>query len=116
MNPAACWQTNTVDGVARLTAIECVVQSILGLALRIAGLGVLLMLVIGGFQFLTSGGNPEKTKQATNTLTYAIYGLVLIIISWLVLLLIESLTGIKVTEFHILIPNTEGTTQPGIEV
>ena len=59
------------------------------------------MLIVGGFQYLTAGGNPEKTKAAGNTITYAVIGLVVILGAWFILLFIEKFTGVKVTEFNL---------------
>jgi hypothetical protein len=59
------------------------------------------MLIVGGFQYLTAGGDAKKTQAASNTLTYAIFGLVAVIAAWFILLFIEKFTGVKVTEFNI---------------
>jgi cytochrome bd-type quinol oxidase subunit 2 len=36
-----------------------------------------VMLIVAGFTYMTSGGNEEKTQKATKTLTNAIIGLVI---------------------------------------
>jgi type IV secretory pathway VirB2 component (pilin) len=37
-----------------------------------------IFIIIGGYMWMTSSGNPEKIKQAQGTLTWAIIGLVLL--------------------------------------
>ena len=54
----------------------------------------LLMVVIGGYMWMTSSGSPDKVKQAQGTLTWAIIGLVFIIIaSLLVKTVIDYIVG-----------------------
>jgi len=90
-----------VDGVPTLKCFEVVFSNILNVAVGFAVVVLFLFLVIGGFKFLTSGGDPKATESAKNTLTYAILGLALLVGIWFILLFIEKLTGIKVTEFKI---------------
>jgi len=63
------------------------------------GLISFVMILVGGFTILTAGGNPEGLKKGGQTITFAIGGLVLSIVAWLLLLLIENITGVKVTLF-----------------
>lgn len=50
-----------------------------------AGVGLLLMLLGGGFTFLTSAGDSKKLEQGKQQLTNALLGFVIIFISfWLV--------------------------------
>jgi hypothetical protein len=65
------------------------IGSILSLAIPIvfliAGIALLAMIVMGGFTFLTSAGDPKKMEQGKNQLTYAIVGFVIIFAAvWLV--------------------------------
>jgi drug/metabolite transporter (DMT)-like permease len=96
-----CWKPYLKDGVATLQALECIFTNFLNIVIRLAGIAVFIMLIIGGFQYLTAGGDPKKTQAAQQTLTYAIVGLVVIIAAWFILLFIEKFTGIRVTEFTI---------------
>jgi hypothetical protein len=83
---------NTVTGTINETLFEggtLTVGSILTRALTviflIAGVALLAMILMGGFTFLTSAGDPKKMEQGRNQLTYAIVGFVIIFASfWLV--------------------------------
>ncbi|MDD2270426.1 MAG: hypothetical protein PHG60_02515 [Candidatus Dojkabacteria bacterium] len=59
--------------------------------------GVILALafvIIGGYMWMSSAGNPDKIKQAQGTLTWAIIGLVFVLISGLLLkTLIDYIVG-----------------------
>lgn len=54
----------------------------------LAPLGIflaVLMVVIGGYMWMTSSGSPDKVKQAQGTLTWAVIGLVLVMIAALLI-------------------------------
>lgn len=93
--------TKEMVEVATLKGFECIVQVVLNLIVRFAGIALFIMLVIGGFKYLTSGGNPEETGKAAKTITTAILGLVLLLGAWLIILLIQEITGVSLTEFVI---------------
>lgn len=106
MDITQCWIDKggvaTGSGDApKLQALECIFGVILNLVVRFAGIALFLMLVIGGFKYLTSGGNPEETGKAAKTITTAILGLVLLLGAWLIILLIQEITGIELTKFVI---------------
>jgi type IV secretion system pilin len=58
------------------------------LLLSISGAIALLIIIISGYNYALSGGNPEKVKAARETLTAAIVGLLFIIFSTVILQII----------------------------
>lgn len=103
MTIGQCWELHTVDingeKVAKIQALECIILQLFHIAVRLAGIAVFIMLIIGGFKYLTSGGDPKAAESARKTITYAILGLVLILAAWFILRFIETFTGVSVTEF-----------------
>ena len=89
------------DGVATIKGFECLYQNILQIIVGVAGIAFFLMFIVGGFKYLTSGGDSKKTAAASSTLTMAVIGIVGVIVSWLILLFIQNFTGINVTQFKI---------------
>ncbi len=92
------WQTITgekvlciVDGVPTLKCLEAVFGNIIFAASTLIILVLFVMLVIGAFTYLTSGGNPERVKKAQGTLKFAIIGFILFILSFLILQIINFL-------------------------
>lgn len=65
------------------------IGAILGILLSLSGGIALILIIAAGYQLMTSGGNPEKVKEARERLTSAIVGLLLIIFS---LLILQTLT------------------------
>lgn len=49
--------------------------------IRIAALAAVGYVIYGGIQYITSGGSPESTKKAQNTIINALIGLVLAILA-----------------------------------
>jgi hypothetical protein len=43
-----------------------------------------IMIIVGGFRYITSGGSAEGTKSARNTIIYALVGLVVIAVAQII--------------------------------
>jgi hypothetical protein len=87
---------------ARLQDIEKIIQNFLSMAIRLAGVALFIMIIIGGFKYLTAGDNPKAAESARNTMTYAILGLVMVIGAWFILKFIATFTGVtNILEFAI---------------
>ena len=54
-----------------------IVSSIIIWAYVIIGIVAVIVLIIAGVQYITSEGEPEKTKRAQATITYTIIGLII---------------------------------------
>ncbi|MEK7525943.1 MAG: hypothetical protein AAB546_00490 [Patescibacteria group bacterium] len=81
-------------GVATIGGFETLFSNVVGLAVGFAGLALFIMLLIGGFNFLTAGTDAGKAQGAQKTITYAILGLVFIVASYFILQLIGNFTGV----------------------
>jgi hypothetical protein len=97
----SCWEEFSVNEVATLQAFECIFESLINIAISVGGVIAFIMLIMGGFSYLTAGDDPKKAQKARNTITFAVIGLVLLIAAWFILSFIEELTGINVTIFKI---------------
>jgi len=63
-----------------------------------AGLILLLMLIMGGFQMLTSAGDPEKVKAGQGKITTAVIGFLIVFAAYWLMQIIEVLLGFKILE------------------
>lgn len=93
--------TCLIDEVASINCLESLFGQLVSIAASLASIVLFIMLVIGGFSYLFSGGDAKKTEAAKGTLTAAILGLVLIVGAFIILVLIKAFTGIDVTIFKI---------------
>lgn len=87
---------------AQLSALETVFGNVVNVALGFAGIVLFVMLLVGGFRYITAGGDPKGIEGARKTLTYAIAGMVLVALSYLILNFIANLTGAPITDFKIM--------------
>lgn len=90
---------------AKIGDLECIVGSVISWVLGLAGVVLFIMLLLGGFKYLTSTGDPKALEGARKTLTSAIIGLVLVASAYLILVVINALTGADVLNFKVWIPN-----------
>ena len=89
---------------APISALGDLFGNVVSAIIALAGIALFIMLLTGGVGYITSGGDPKAVEGAKNKITYAIGGLLLILISYLILVVIENITGAPVTEFHIVVP------------
>lgn len=89
------------DTPPSLKDLETVFSSVVKALIGFIGITLFILLIVGGIKYITSGGDPKATESAQKTITYAIGGLVLILISYLILVMITQITGVNVTEFKI---------------
>ena len=86
---------------AQISEISTVIKNIISILAPVASVVFLVMVIYGGFKYIRSRGDPKNTEEARNVLQYAIIGAVLVAASWLILLLIEQVTGATVTTITI---------------
>jgi hypothetical protein len=71
------------------TNINEVVAWLYYFMISISGLSAFVMLVRGGFMWMSSAGNPNTLGEAKDTITSAILGLIIILASFLILQVIN---------------------------
>lgn len=95
---------NTTDDIATIAGFEALFANIVGVVLAIAGILLFIMLILGGIRFLQSGADASKAEAAKKTLTSAITWVIFIILAFLLLVFIQELTGLSVTNFVVVQP------------
>lgn len=86
---------------AGLKQIEDVFKNFIQVIVYFGFIVLVVMLVMAGIKYLTSGGEPKAVAQAHQTVTWALLGILFLAIAWLILLLIQTFTGVEVTSFNI---------------
>ena len=84
-----------------LAEIEKVVSSTISATVGLAFVASLVWLILAGFKYLTSGGEPKALQSAHQTASWALLGILFLAIAWLILQLIQAFTGVPVTIFDI---------------
>ncbi len=86
-------------GPAGLEQLQQLIQRIINLSVGLAFIVLTLMLFYAGIRFIMSNGDPKNIQAASQTIIWAILGILFLALAWLILLLIETFTGVKVTQF-----------------
>lgn len=100
---AASLPPNTGPEAAGLNWIQDLIRRILQLSIGLAFVTLVVVLVTAGIKYLTSGGEAKALQSANMTVTWALLGMLILAVAWLVLLLIEAFTGLKLSIFDIKI-------------
>ena len=81
--------------------IPALVSGLIKLILVIAALIAFFFLIIGGIKWITAGGDKANTETARNTLTAALFGLLIVFGAWAIIRLIETFFGITILQLEI---------------
>ena len=84
-----------------LQGFECIIQRVFNIIIPFAGIAAFVVLIAGGFAYLTSAGDPKKVQQAQGMITGAIIGIVVTLAIWFIFQLIKVITGVDVLQFEI---------------
>jgi len=74
--------------------IEDVVAGVIDFIFLVAMVLVPIIILFGAFSFLTSGGDPAKTKMAKKIILYSLIGLFIIIFAKGIVYLIRQMLGV----------------------
>lgn len=91
-----------MNDVATIKDFEGLFSNIVGLLIGLGAVIFFIMLILGGFSYMSAGGDPKAMEGAKKTLTYAIGGMILLALSLLVFRVIEAFTGINLLQFKIV--------------
>jgi len=85
--------TTVLENPLNIDSIEDLIQNIVDWIFKIALIVAPLMIIIGAFIFLTSGGNMEKVTQGKNIIKWSVIGLAIIVGSKAIIALIKNIIG-----------------------
>lgn len=102
----AAEETITIDqpSQVKITNLGSLISGAIGLALIGASLAAFFYLILGGFQWITSGGDKAGTEAAREKITAAFIGLAIVVTAWAVMRLIETFFGLTILGGDIEIP------------
>ena len=69
-------------GLAQYWDIESILGKVVNLAVASTGVIAMMMIIIGGFWYLTSAGNSEPAKKGMHFIMYAVIGIVVVSLSY----------------------------------
>ena len=87
--------------IATLQGFNCIFWNILKIIIPLSGLAAFVILIVGGFQYLTSAGDPKQAQKAQSIITGAIIGIVTIITIWFIFSMLQYITGYNPLQFAV---------------
>ncbi|MCX6741326.1 MAG: hypothetical protein NTY61_02935 [Candidatus Parcubacteria bacterium] len=79
------------------TDLTVIIGSIISIVIQFLGIIAVIIVLIGGFIWMTSGGDSEKIKKARDLMTNGIIGLVIIILAYaIVTFILKRVVGLTV--------------------
>ncbi len=72
--------------------LKTTVINIISWVLGILALVAVVMIIIGGFQWLTAAGNEEKIEKAKKVISAAVIGLIIVLLAWAIVIFVAGTT------------------------
>lgn len=89
----------------KYTNIGTLISNIISFVLIAGVLIFFFMLLFGGIQWMTAGGDKVGTQAARGRITMALIGLLVVFASWAVMMLLETFFGIYIFKAGFIIPS-----------
>ncbi len=80
----------------KISDVGQLVSAAVGTLLIIAALLAFFYLIMGGIQWITSGGDKAGMEAARNKITHAIVGLIIVGAAWAIMLLVQNFLGVSI--------------------
>lgn len=91
------------------TTVGNAISNFLSLAFAVAVLIVLVMLIIGAYEWITSGGDKEAVGKARNRIINALIGLAVLAVAFALANLFARFTGLSLENIKIPSPDPKAT-------
>ncbi len=91
-------------GNVKIGDLGSLISALVGALLVVAALLAFFFLILGGIQWITSGGDKTGMEAARNKITHAIVGLVIVGAAWAIMILLQNFLGITVIGGALNIP------------
>lgn len=83
------------DDQASEEGLNDLIAQVINIFSIIVGVVAVIMIIYGGFRYITSGGDSSKVGDAKNTILYAIVGLIVVALSqFIVKFVLDKSTGV----------------------
>jgi len=95
VNPVLPGSLGSGGNEAGPPAIGSLIGSIVGMFLIIAFVTTVLYMFLGGFDWITAGGDKAKLQGARDKITNAMIGLIVVGSSWAIMMIVGNFLGIE---------------------
>ena len=88
--------TGAGGGKPRFGNIGDIINALIPYIFALAGIILLFLIIFGGFELLTSGGDPKKVESGKGKITHAIVGFIIIFVAYWLVQILETIFGIQI--------------------
>ena len=75
--------------------VGVLISTLVDILIIIAALAALIYFILGGLQWITSGGDKAKIEQAQKQITNGLTGLIIVVAAYAVFVLIKNFLGLN---------------------
>jgi len=79
---ATCQQATSQGKSDPIAGPDGIINKAAGIIAIIAGIAAVIIIILGGFTYITSAGNAESAKKARQRILGAVIGLVVVFLAW----------------------------------
>jgi len=90
-----------------VTQIEKLITSGFAIAVIIGAVVMFAMLILGGYAWMTAGGDKAKVEEARTRITNGLIGLAVVAAAWAIMTVVSNFFGVSFTSLNI--PTAAGT-------
>ncbi len=80
----------------KIENLGSLVSALVGALMIVAALLAFFYLILGGIQWITSGGDKAGMEAARNKITHAVVGLVIVGAAWAIMILVQNFLGVTI--------------------
>lgn len=85
----------TLPNPLKATSFKGIVDTLINFITILAVAIAPIFIIYAGFLFMTSGGDPTKTKTAKNVITYVVIGLAILFLAKGLIAVLKEVIGVK---------------------
>ncbi len=75
------------------SSVVLIITSVIKILLLLAGSIAILFIIIGGYQYITSGASPDLAKKGKTTVVNALVGIIIIVLSYVLVTVVSNLVS-----------------------
>ncbi|MBU2632238.1 hypothetical protein KKG52_00850 [Patescibacteria group bacterium] len=93
------WDQCAPNGVATLECIPIVFQNAVSAMIVFAGVISLVLVILSGYKYIMSKGDQKQVEEAKKSLSWTLFGLAVVVFSFLIINIISYITGVDCIRF-----------------
>lgn len=88
----------------KIKDLGSLISAVVSLMLIVSALLAFFYLILGGIQWITSGGEKSAMEAARNKITHAIVGLIIVGAAWAIMTLVQNFLGVTLIGPNVQLP------------